>query len=126
MTTMLSREAKGDSSHCPLRQADAAAEVSRSGNDAACPKCGAGLKRSAMLLSRLRALATKHPELEQEEITGSSPWPLGGDSLTSVELMLELEKEIGISISPREADRIMTVGQAIRYFIERTRGLGAT
>jgi acyl carrier protein len=74
-----------------------------------------------MLLQRLQDLARKHPALEVEEITVNSPWPLGGDSLTSVEVMLELERELGISINAREAERIMTVGQAIRYFEERTR-----
>ena len=123
-TTMFSRETKGVPSQCPLCQADTGVDFSESGNDAACPKCGAALRRAAMLLSRLRALALKHPSLELEEITGNSPWPLGGDSLTSVEVMLELERELGISISARDAERIMTVGQAIRYFIEHTRGLG--
>ena len=74
-----------------------------------------------MLLARLQALARKHPSLELEEITADSPWPLGGDSLTAVEVMLELESELGISISAQEAERIMTVGQAIHYFDERTR-----
>ena len=74
------------------------------------------LARSTTLLSRLQALVRKHPGLELEEITGNSPWPLGGDSLTSVEVMLELEAEMGISINAHDAERIMTVGQAIRYF----------
>jgi acyl carrier protein len=119
---MSSRNTKGVPGHCPLCQADTAVELSERSNDAACPSCGAPLLRSAVLLSRLQALARKHPGLELEEITGNSPWPLGGDSLTSVEVMLEMERELGISISAREAERIITVGQAIRHFCERTRG----
>ena len=106
---------------CPLCQAETAGETSRPGEDATCPSCGAGLARSTMLLARLQTLARKHPGLELEEITADSSWPLGGDSLTSVEVMLELERELGISINARDAERIMTVGQAIRYFEERTR-----
>jgi acyl carrier protein len=79
------------------------------------------LARSTTLLARLQTLVRKHPGLELEEITVNSPWPLGGDSLTSVEVMLELEREMGISINAHDAERIMTVGQAIRYFEERTR-----
>jgi acyl carrier protein len=79
------------------------------------------MARSLIFLARIQAMARKHPGLELEEITADSSWPLGGDSLTSVEVMLELERELGISINARDAERIMTVGQAIRYFEERTR-----
>ncbi len=107
---------------CPLCQAETAGEFSRQGDDATCPACGVGLARSSRLLEQLQTLARKHPGLELEEITANSPWPLGGDSLTAVEVMLELEREMGISIDAQDAERIMTVGQAIRYFEERTRG----
>src|SRR2546423_1386695 len=112
---MSSRNIKGVPGQCPLCRASTAIAFSQCGNDAVCPNCGAPLLRSAALLSRLQALAKKHPGLELGEITGDSPWPLGGDSLTSVEVMLEMERELGISISAREAERIMTVGQAIRF-----------
>jgi acyl carrier protein len=72
-----------------------------------------------MLLARLQALAHNHPELELIEITPQSPWPLGGDSLTAVEVMLELEQELGVSISAHDAERIFTVGEAIRYLEQR-------
>src|SRR5262245_26875780 len=103
---------------CPLCQAETSGARSRNGDDATCPACGVSLARSSNLLARLQALARKHPGLELEEITANSPWPLGGDSMTAVEVMLELERELGITVSPREAERIMTVGQAIRYFAE--------
>jgi acyl carrier protein len=107
---------------CPLCQAETAGEFSGHGeHHATCPSCGVDLARSTMFLARLQTLARKHPGLELEEITTDSPWPLGGDSLTSVEVMLELERELGISINARDAELIMTVGQAIRYFEERTR-----
>jgi acyl carrier protein len=118
---------------CPLCQAELARDFSRHDqdsrpsddsqllDDAACPSCGIGLARGRLLLARLQTLAHKHPGLELEEITADSPWPLGGDSLTAVEVMLELERELGISINAQDAERIMTVGEAIRYFEERTR-----
>src|SRR5688572_33460128 len=97
---------------CPLCRAETGSVYSERGEEAACPKCGADLAQSSYLLGRLQALARKHPGLELEEITADSPWPLGGDSLTAVEVMLELERELGITISPRDAERILTVGQA--------------
>ena len=40
---------------------------------------------------------------------------LGADSLDTVELIMELEKEFGISIPDKQAEGIQTVGQAISY-----------
>jgi acyl carrier protein len=57
--------------------------------------------------------------LELVEITADSPWPLGGDSLTSVEVLLQVEQELGVSISAHDAERIYTVGEAIRFFDSR-------
>jgi acyl carrier protein len=118
-----SRTPEGVPSRCPLCAAEANVEYSDPGRDAACPSCGARLLLSAVLLARLQALAGRQPGLELEEITANSPWPLGGDSLTSVEVMLELERELKISIPARDAERILTVGQAIRYYADRIREL---
>jgi len=40
---------------------------------------------------------------------------LGADSLDTVELIMELEKEFSIAIPDEAAERITTVGQAIEY-----------
>ena len=40
---------------------------------------------------------------------------LGADSLDKVELIMELEKEFGVSIPDDEAEKLRTVGQAIKY-----------
>ena len=40
---------------------------------------------------------------------------LGADSLDTVELIMELEKEFGITIPDEEAEKIQTVGDAITY-----------
>ena len=40
---------------------------------------------------------------------------LGADSLDTVELIMEFEKEFGISIPDDEAEKIATVGDAIAY-----------
>ena len=40
---------------------------------------------------------------------------LGADSLDTVELIMEFEKEFGISIPDDEAEKISTVGDAIAY-----------
>lgn len=43
---------------------------------------------------------------------------LGADSLDTVELIMEFEKEFNISIPDEQAETIGTVGQAIQYLEE--------
>ena len=43
---------------------------------------------------------------------------LGADSLDTVELIMEFEKEFNISIPDEQAENISTVGQAISYLEE--------
>jgi len=43
---------------------------------------------------------------------------LGADSLDTVELIMEFEKEFDISIPDDQAEKIQTVGEAVRYIEE--------
>ena len=45
---------------------------------------------------------------------------LGADSLDTVELVMALEEEFGIEIPDEDAEKIQTVGDAIRYIDEKT------
>ena len=40
---------------------------------------------------------------------------LGADSLDTVELIMEFEKEFGLQIPDEEAENIKTVGEAVEY-----------
>jgi acyl carrier protein len=42
---------------------------------------------------------------------------LGADSLDAVELILEMEEEFGLEISDEDAEKIRTVGDAVRYVV---------
>jgi len=44
---------------------------------------------------------------------------LGADSLDTVELIMEFEKEFDITIPDEEAEKIVTVGDAIKYLKEK-------
>ena len=46
---------------------------------------------------------------------------LGADSLDTVELIMEFEKEFNISIPDEQAETITTVGQAIAYLEEHAK-----
>jgi len=55
--------------------------------------------------------------VDEAEVTGDASFQndLGADSLDTVELIMEFEKEFDISIPDEQAENIQTVGQAIAY-----------
>ena len=55
--------------------------------------------------------------VEESEVTPEASFTndLGADSLDTVELIMEFEKEFNISIPDEQAETIATVGQAIAY-----------
>jgi len=56
-----------------------------------------------------------------EEITDDASFieDLGADSLDIVELVMELEEQFGVDIPDEEAEKISTVGEAIKYIQEK-------
>ena len=46
---------------------------------------------------------------------------LGADSLDTVELVMALEEEFGIEIPDEDAEKIQTVGDAIKYIEEKSK-----
>ena len=55
--------------------------------------------------------------VEESEVTPEASFTndLGADSLYTVELIMEFEKEFNLSIPDDQAENISTVGQAISY-----------
>lgn len=55
--------------------------------------------------------------VEVSEVTPEASFTndLGADSLDTVELIMEFEKEFGITIPDDQAEKISTVGDAISY-----------
>jgi acyl carrier protein len=53
--------------------------------------------------------------------TASFTNDLGADSLDTVELIMEFEKEFSISIPDEDAEKITTVGDAISYIEDKTK-----
>jgi len=55
--------------------------------------------------------------VDDSEVTPDASFTndLGADSLDTVELIMEFEKEFDISIPDEQAENIQTVGQAITY-----------
>lgn len=61
--------------------------------------------------------------VEESEVTPEASFTndLGADSLDTVELIMEFEKEFEISIPDDHAENISTVGQAITYLEENVK-----
>ena len=55
--------------------------------------------------------------VDESEVTNEASFTndLGADSLDTVELIMEFEKEFETSIPDEDAEKIQTVGQAITY-----------
>jgi acyl carrier protein len=55
--------------------------------------------------------------VEESEVTNEASFTndLGADSLDTVELIMEFEKEFNLSIPDEEAEKIETVGNAVEY-----------
>ena len=67
--------------------------------------------------SRVKAIIIDKLGVEASEVTTEASFTndLGADSLDTVELIMEFEKEFDISIPDEEAEKIGTVGQAVDY-----------
>ena len=55
--------------------------------------------------------------VDEAEVTPEANFiqDLGADSLDTVELIMEFEKEFDVSIPDEQAEKIQTVGQAVDY-----------
>lgn len=69
------------------------------------------------IAKKVTAIITDKLGVDEKEVvtTASFTNDLGADSLDTVELIMELEKEFNLSIPDAEAEKIATVGDAIAY-----------
>lgn len=69
------------------------------------------------IASKVQKIIVDKLGVEESEVvpTASFTNDLGADSLDTVELIMEFEKEFGISIPDDQAEKIQTVGDAIFY-----------
>ena len=69
------------------------------------------------IASRVKAIIVDKLGVEESEVTTEASFTndLGADSLDTVELIMEFEKEFGISIPDDQAEKIGTVVDAVSY-----------
>jgi acyl carrier protein len=81
----------------------------------------AGLTKIKNIMSdvatRVKAIIVDKLGVDEKEVTPEAGFTndLGADSLDTVELIMEFEKEFNIAIPDEEAEKIATVGDAMKY-----------
>ena len=75
------------------------------------------------IASRVKAIIVDKLGVEESEVTTEASFTndLGADSLETVELIMEFEKEFGISIPDDQAEKIGTVGDDVSYIEEHAK-----
>ena len=70
--------------------------------------------------SKVKEIIVEKLGVEASEVTDTASFTndLGADSLDTVELIMEFEKEFGISIPDDQAEKITNVGDAIKHIEE--------
>jgi len=75
------------------------------------------------IAEKVKAIIIDKLGVEASEVTPEASFTndLGADSLDTVELIMEFEKEFNVSIPDDQAENIATVGQAISYLEEHAK-----
>ena len=73
------------------------------------------------LQDKVRSIIAEQLGVKPEEVTAAASFidDLGADSLDTVELVMALEEEFGIEIPDEEAEKMATVGDAVKYIEEK-------
>ena len=75
------------------------------------------------ITARVKAIIVDKLGVDENEVTPEASFTndLCADSLDTVELIMEFEKEFNIAIPDEEAEKIGTVGDAVRYIENNTK-----
>ncbi|HPN88620.1 MAG TPA: acyl carrier protein [Candidatus Omnitrophota bacterium] len=70
---------------------------------------------------KIKSIIAEQLGVKVEEVKPESSFidDLGADSLDTVELIMALEEEFGIEIPDEDAEKMQTVGDAIKYINEK-------
>ena len=73
--------------------------------------------------AKVKKIVADHLGVEEEKVTDEASFidDLGADSLDTVELVMAFEEEFGSEISDNEAEKILTVGDAIKFIESKSK-----
>lgn len=71
---------------------------------------------------KIKSIISEQLGVKPEEVTPQASFieDLGADSLDTVELVMALEEEFGVEIPDEDAEKMATVGDAIKYIEEKS------
>lgn len=71
---------------------------------------------------KVKSIIAEQLGVKAEEVTPQASFidDLGADSLDTVELVMALEEEFGIEIPDEDAEKMVTVGDAMKYIKEKS------
>lgn len=74
----------------------------------------------SQVAEKVKAIIVDKLGVDDSEVTTEASFTndLGADSLDTVELIMEFEKEFNIAIPDDQAEKISTVGEAVSYIEE--------
>ena len=75
------------------------------------------------LAEDVKAIIAEQLGVKVEEVTDAASFidDLGADSLDTVELVMALEEKFGMEIPDEDAEKMATVGEAIKYIEDKTK-----
>jgi len=78
--------------------------------------------REGSTQERVVAIVAEQMNVSPDSVTDQTSFvnDLGADSLDTVELVMEFEDEFDLTIPDEEAEKILTVGDAIKYVTQNT------
>ncbi len=73
------------------------------------------------IADKVKKIIQEQLDVEESQITENASFieDLGADSLDQAELIMALEEELDIDIPDEEAEKLTTVGSAIKYIEEK-------
>ena len=83
--------------------------------------CMEAIVMATDIAAKVKEIIVEKLGVDEEEITPEASFTndLGADSLDTVELIMEFEKEFDLTIPDEDAEQIATVGDAIKYLEEK-------
>jgi acyl carrier protein len=74
-------------------------------------------KMSDDISNKVKKIVADHLGIDESKVTEESSFidDLGADSLDTVELVMAFEEEFGSEISDSDAEKILTVGDAVKF-----------
>jgi len=76
------------------------------------------------VLDKVKSIVVDHLGADAEKVVENASFidDLGADSLDIVELVMAFEEAFGVEIPDDAAEKIQTVGDAVKFIAEKTKG----